>query len=224
MQVSVMEICDRLTENRHNNTWHIFYSKLGFNSIASGAEYSNFEQFHTHRIYMYILQRWAPAIFSVVHFRWSAIQKQCLRFTLVHYFQKFDSPLALVRYSAIAIFSVVCCHQSAIPLFRYRIFTIVHCYQSAILLPLFSLQSTILQYAIPQFAIPQFAIPQFVILQFAIPQITTPQFAIQQFAIQQFAIPQFAIPQFAIPQYQYWYRYQPPSFFVVDNFFSLKYF
>ncbi len=141
---------------------------------------------------VYECQRWAPAIFSVVHFCWSAIQKQCFRFSLVRNFKKFGSPLALVRYSAIAIFSVV--------------FALVH--NSGIPLPLFSLQSTATS---PQFrysdtaiftvvhSVPQLAIPQFAILQFAI----------LQFAIPQFAFPQFAFPQFALPQYQYQYWYQP---------------
>ncbi len=90
-------------------------------NISEAAPFSNY--------YILIIiycntQRWAPANFSLVRFRWSAIQKQCFRFALVRYFQRLVSLLALVRYSAIAIFSVVRwqrCHQSG-PLFRYRYF------------------------------------------------------------------------------------------------------
>ncbi len=76
----------------------------------------------------------------------SAIQKQCFRFALVRNLKKLDSPLLLVRYSATAIFSIVCCHQSAILLFHYLFFTVVH------YMP---------QFATQQFAIPQYAIPQY---------------------------------------------------------------
>ncbi len=90
--------------------------------------------FHVIIIFFYIIlaEVGAPPIFSVVCFRWSAIQKQCFHFTLLlRTFQKFDSPLALVCYCYLSIPQFCYCYFHCSPLLLVRnsstaIFTVVH--------------------------------------------------------------------------------------------------